>query len=78
MNPMVDFRFHLLGVPQIFINQQLAESVVSGRTPQPGALEFLAGATAAKMFNLSVGSPFGITLAGDPKYARTLVHERKR
>lgn len=61
-----DYRFHLLGVPEEFINEQLDALIVSGSPPQPGELGVVMGNTAAQQFQVQVGHTFQTTAGDDP------------
>lgn len=64
-NALGYFRFHLVGVPQAFIDAQLPALIATGRAPQAGEAGIIAGRTVAGVYNLSVGDVFTTTLAPD-------------
>lgn len=66
MNLYGDFRFHMFGVPQDFMDRQLAGLVLAGRVPRPGEAGLVVGNSAALRWELSVGDVFTATLAADP------------
>lgn len=64
-NMLGDFRFHLIGVPQTFVDEQLPGLILAGRLPKPGETGLVAGSTAARTWDLSVGDHFTTTLANN-------------
>ena len=61
--------YYVLGLPQTFMETQLSQLVIAGRAPEGGKAELIAGASAARLFEIDVGDVISITLDADAQTA---------
>jgi ABC-type antimicrobial peptide transport system permease subunit len=61
--------YYVLGLPQTFMDTQLSQLVIAGRAPEGGKAELIAGASAARLFEIDVGDVISMTLDADAQTA---------